>query len=87
MHGWRKDDGEVVCHSVPVTTCRFDRRRVDPKPRLWIPVSVVGFDAFWAEAVRPFGSAELGRKGPDAVNADLFTFTLAWGRSIAPFQN
>src|SRR5207244_6006473 len=72
--------GEVVCHGVLVTTCRFDRRRVDPKPRLWIHVSIVGLDAFWAEAVQPFGSAELGHKGPDAVDADLFAFALVWGR-------
>src|SRR6266540_3442767 len=80
LHGRRQDDQEVVCHAVLVTTCRFDRRRIDPKPRLWIPVSVVGFDAFQAEAARPLGSAELGREGLDAVDADLFTFTLVRGR-------
>src|SRR5436190_6322082 len=80
LHSWRQDDGEVVCHGVLVTTCRFDRCHVDPKPRLWIPVSIVGLDAFWAEAVRPFGSAELGRKVPDAVDADMFAFALVWGR-------
>src|SRR6266540_6910712 len=80
LHGRRLDDREVVCHGVLVTTCRFDHRRVDPKPRLWIPISIVGFDAFRAEAARPLGSAELGREGPDAVDADLFTFALAQGR-------
>ena len=80
MHGRRQDDREVVFHGVLVTTCHFDHRHVDSKPRLWIPVSVVGFDAFRAEAARTLGSAELGREGPDAVDTDLFTFALAWGR-------
>ena len=71
---------EVICHGVLVSPHRFDRRRVDPKPRLWVPISVVGLDAFRAEAVRPLGSAELGREGPDAIDADPFAFALAWGR-------
>src|SRR5438105_3447531 len=82
LHGRRQDDREVVCHGVLVTTCRFDRRRVDPKPRLWIPISIVGLDAFRAEVARPLGSVELGREGPDTVDADLFTFALAQGRRL-----
>ena len=79
MYGRRQDNGRVIHHGVLVTPRRFDRHRVDPKPRLWVPISVVGLDAFWAEAVRPFGSAKLGREGPDVVDADPITFALAWG--------
>src|SRR5438132_14155149 len=60
--------------------CRFDRRRVDPEPCLGVPISVVGFNAFWAETGRPFGSAKLGREGPDAVDADPIALALVWGR-------
>src|SRR5438128_1446483 len=80
LYGWRQDDGEVIRHGVLVTPDRFGHRCVDPKPRLWVPVSIVGLDAFRAETVQPFGSAKLGRKGPDAIDADPFAFTLAWGR-------
>src|SRR5438132_13520709 len=66
LYGRRQDDREVFCHGVLVTPRRFDHRRVDLKPCLWVPVSVVGLDAFWAEAGRPFGSAKLGREGLDA---------------------
>ncbi len=78
LYGWRQDDGEVIRHGVLVTPRRFDGRRVDPKPCLGVPISVVGLDAFWAEAGRPFGSAKLGREGPDAVDADPIAFALAW---------
>ena len=79
MYGRRQDDGEVIRHGVLVAPRRFDRRRVDLKPCLGVSISVVGFDAFWAEAGRPFGSAELGREGPDAIDADPIAFALAWG--------
>src|SRR6266540_2355551 len=79
LYGRRQDDGEVIRHGILVTPRRFDRCRVDPKPCLWVPVSVVGLDAFWAEAGRPFGSAKLRREGPDAVDADPIAFALARG--------